>query len=184
VPARRVASPALALGVLGTLLGSWLTVGCGLGSSSTSTTAAGSRSTTTAPNRHLGTPTPVDKVLPGQCFNSLSDPAQQPYAVLVIGCEQPHSYEIYLRFTVKDGAKPFYPGVAYPGETPVRTGVEQHCLDEFESWIGTPWTQSEFDVATWWPSEISWKANDRVATCAVYRYDSQQSTGSARGTGK
>ena len=169
----------------------WLAVGvslalltsCGLRSSGTGTTSKGSHATTSAPNPHVGTPTPVDSVLPGQCFNSLSDPAQQPYAVLVIGCEKPHSYEIYERFTVKDGKKPYYAGVAYPGETPVRTAVEQHCLDGFQAWIGTPWTQSEFDVATWWPSEVSWKSNDRAATCAVYRYDSRQTTGSARATG-
>ncbi len=126
-----------------------------------------------------GSPTPVDDVLPGQCFNPLPDPAQQPFAVLAIGCEVPHTYQVYDRFMYHDSTGRIAPkSEAYPGDTTVRTTAEQQCYANFSAWMGISWTKSNYDIATWWPSAASWPKADRSITCAVYRYNDKLTVGS------
>lgn len=175
LPARRVVV------TLGALVGMLALPACGRSSDSE---GAAPSTTTTArvPRPNPGTPSPVDQVLPGQCFNEVSDPTQRRFAVLVIGCEEPHMFEVYDRFDLRDERDRPYPASAsYPGETPVRTAAEQGCYDRFESWMGIPWTASAFDIQTYWPSATSWRRGDRVVTCTAYRFDGTPTTGTARG---
>jgi hypothetical protein len=121
----------------------------------------------------------VDEVLPGQCFNQLPDPAQRPYAVLEIGCEVPHTYQVFDRFTYRDSAgKPATSKVTYPGEAPVRQGAEQECFAAFKPWMGIAWTKSNYDIATWWPTADSWTNDDRSITCAVFKFTGKNTMGS------
>jgi hypothetical protein len=126
---------------------------------------------------------PIDQVLPGQCFDQLPDPAQRPFAVLAIPCERRHHYEIFHRFTYRDGEGRAVPrGYPYPGETTVRTAAEAGCFDQFAGWMGTDWTRSDYDIQSWWPSADSWARHDRTITCAAFRFDGTPTTGSVRGS--
>ncbi len=151
------------------------------GDSTTTTVPAGPTTTTIPP----GTPVAFASILPGQCFDKVPSPEQQPFAAMLIPCEQPHFYELYTQLTYTDEAgKKANLSVAYPGETVVRTRTEGLCFADFEPWIGTSWTKSDFDVEVWWPSAISWSEGDRQVLCAAYRYDGERSAGSARASGE
>ena len=130
-----------------------------------------------------GTATQFTSLLPGQCFDQVPDQAQRRFAVMVIGCEDPHYYELYdsLNYTDDDGDRA-HGGISYPGETDVRTRAEAQCFEAFESWMGVPWTASEYDIRVYWPSERSWGNLDRTILCAVYRFDGDKTEGSVRGT--
>ena len=161
-------------------------VGC---SDSTASKAAGTGSTvvgstnTTEPPGLQGQPTTIDKVTVGQCANDVPDLNQRLFAVLLIGCEQRHTYEVYFQFRYPAGAAAMPAGTPYPGETVVRKASETECYNQFEAWMGSPWTESNFDIQTWWPSKVSWNTvNDRRVTCAGYQLSGKKSVGSARGT--
>lgn len=161
-----------------------LLAGCGLSGSSDGATS--SSTTTSRPARPAaGTPSPVDQVLPGQCFNEVPDPTQRPFAVLVVGCEELHGFEVYDRFNLTDErGRPYPLSAGYPGETPVRTAAEAGCYERFEPWMGVPWTTSAFDIQTFWPSASSWRRGDRVVTCAAFPFDGTPTVGTARGAGR
>lgn len=173
-------TPALAALVVALALAA---ASCGGGSASSH--RAHSSSTTEAPTTTLVPPgilTPIDQVLPGQCFDQLPDEAQRPFAVLAIPCEQPHHYEIFDRFEYRDAEGKAIPRwKSYPGTTTVRRAAEQGCFERFEPWMGIEWTRSDFDIQSWWPSAASWRKFDRQVTCAVFRFTGAATRGSVRG---
>ena len=147
-----------------------------------STTTAAAPTTTTIPQ---GTLTPFSQILEGQCFDQLPSTDQQPFAALVIACEQSHTFETYHRFTYTDAAGKRMPySMPYPGEDVVRTRAEALCYSDFQPWMGKEWTNSNYDIKSWWPSPPSWAQQDREVLCAVYRYDGKHTKGSVRGTGE
>ncbi len=167
-----------------TLAVALLLAGCGgddeAGSGDGGGTTSVATTTTLVPPGLLS---PIDQVLPGQCFDQLPDEAQRPYAVLAIPCEQSHHFEIFQRFPFRDADGKAVPkGYAYPGETTVRTHAETGCYDAFAGWMGTEWTKSDYDIQSWWPSAESWAKHDRITTCAVFRFDGDPTKGSVRGT--
>ena len=195
-------------------------VGCSDSGSSSSppkstTKAAGQNGAPGAPATTIaltGTLTKVDAVLPGMCFNALPDKQQRLVAVLVIGCEDPHTFEAFATFTSRLGSKKSAaaattptptatstvqskrgasttttkdvaaPAVAYPGAVPVRDDAEAQCVGAFEEWMGLPWTSSTYDIQSWWPSDSSWARGDRAILCAAYRVAGGTTKGSVRGT--
>lgn len=148
------------------------------GDDGTTTTAAA----TTVPM--TGTLTALSEVLPGQCFDELPDPTQQPFAVLVIPCEEPHTFEIYAQTRLELGdAAPA--GGAYPGELAVANAAESQCIAGFTPFMGSQWEASVYDVQAWWPSEQSWSEDrDRSIVCAVFRVTGGRTKGSVRGSAK
>jgi hypothetical protein len=136
--------------------------------------------TTTIPQ---GTPTPFSELLEGQCFDQLPSTDQQPFAVLVIACERSHTFEVYDQLSYTDGAGKKVPySTSYPGDNVVRPRAEALCYTAFQPWMGKEWTNSNYDIKTWWPSAQSWPKHDRQVLCAVYRYDGKHTKGSVRGT--
>jgi len=158
-----------------------LTAGCFSGNlTATPTTSTAAPTTTTLVPR--GILSRLDQVLPGQCFDPLPDRDQRPYAVLAIPCEQPHRNEIFDRITYRgDSGRPASRGAPYPGETAVRIMAEQACYSRFETWMGLPWTASDFDIETWYPSATSWTAGDRSITCTAMEFRGRPTKGSVRG---
>ena len=136
--------------------------------------------TTTNP---AGVVTSIDKVDVGACLDNVPQVEQRSVAVIVVPCEDPHSFEVYDQqeyFSEESTA----PGVDFPGDTVVSNVAETQCITEFEEFIGVQWEASEYDVQVWWPSETSWiDDDDRLVTCAVYRLNGEPSKGSARGVG-
>ncbi len=71
--------------------------------------------TTTEPLGLQGQPTTIDKITVGQCANDVPDLNQRLFAVLLIGCEQRHTYEVYFQFRYPSGAAVLPAGTPYPG---------------------------------------------------------------------
>lgn len=173
---------AVAVALAATAAVSIVAAGCFDGSltADPTTTTATPTTTTLVPPGILSR---LDQVLPGQCFDPLPDRDQRPFAVLAIPCEKPHRNEIFDRISYRgDNGKPAPRGAAYPGETAVRTMAEQACYSRFETWMGIPWTASDFDIETWYPSSTSWDGGDRSITCTVMEFRGRPTKGSVRGS--
>jgi len=191
----------------GCSLGGKSSANTGGSSTTTASKAGGDDGATPTTTSMVGKVTRVDAVLPGMCFNLLPDAAQKVIAVLLIGCEDPHTHEAFATFKtrvpgvqVQTTAAPTTTGsdssttgratpttrppaaTGYPGETRIRDDAEAQCVGAFEEWMGIPWTSSEFDVQSWWPSAASWARGDRSILCAAYRVTGGATKGSARGT--
>lgn len=170
-----LASAALALGA------------CGSGSSSTSSSTTSERETTTTTDPDAPPEGAVAKGLNslqvGQCFLPVTgNDAAEDRAVWVVECSDPHLFELYARLRYTG------PGAAsggFPGSTTVQNWAEQKCFDEFEGFVGVPWTRSDLEIQTWWPSLQSWGKPDRTVLCAVTPADGGLTTGSqgAEGAG-
>lgn len=121
-------------------------------------------------------------MIAGQCLDALPDEAQQTYAVMVIPCEDPHTYEVYAQTKIDIGS-PTPPGTPYPGGLTVSNAAEAQCLSAFEQFMGLSWEESNYDVQAWWPSAESWTAKkDRTVLCGVYRVTGGTTKGSVRGS--
>ena len=86
----------------------------------------------------------------------------------VIGCEQPHTHEIYavVHYTEKD---------VYPGTAELETFAQRECLGAFEPYVGI----SAFDSTlffTWLvPSLDGWnKEKDRDVLCVLGAQDGRK----------
>jgi len=157
------------------------------GSASRSTTTTSSSTSTTIPKGPPeGAPAAIDSLEAGQCANDVPSPDQRTVAVLAVGCERPHLYEVYLTFRYPPGSQKAAPkGAPYPGETAVRSASEQECYAHFEAWMGRPWSASEFDILVWWPTSEGWAATaDRKVVCAVYPISRELTVGSVAGAAR
>jgi len=160
-----------------------LATGCGNESSGPSTTTTPTTSTTsTILEPPTGTPTGINSVVVGQCFNHAPDSAQRDLVVLKTPCEATHRFEVYATLTLPaDSPTPAPRSAPYPDETNVRTSAEQSCLGAFEPWMGTAWTASVFDFQAYWPSADGWiNRTDRLVVCAAFSLDDDLRKGSAR----
>lgn len=151
--------------------------------------ATSGTSTTTAlsdADGPIGTPTGVVEVAAGTCFNDVADPTRKPYAVMVVDCPSPHTYEAYdqIRFTGAGSGSNSAgaTGKPYPGKEPMRAAAEDACFATFQAWMGVEWKRSDFDIATWWPSAESWPLGDRTILCAVYKAVGGKVAGSVQGS--
>ncbi len=141
--------------------------------------------TTSTSTPLVGTLTPTEAVIAGQCLDDVPDPAQQTYAVMVIPCEDPHTYEVYAQAKLDLGATPTQNGAPYPGALAVANGAESQCVGAFPQFMGVKWEESEYDIQSWWPSEQSWATKkDRTILCAVYRVTGGKTKGTVRGSGQ
>lgn len=162
-----------------------LLVGCTTdqGSDGKDDTPGASTTTTSAPL--VGILTPTEAVIAGQCLDDVPDPAQQTYAVMVIPCEDPHTYEVFAQAKLDLGTTPTQPGAPYPGALAVANGAEAQCVGAFPQFMGVKWEESEYDIQTWWPSEQSWATKkDRTILCSVYRVTGGKTKGTVRGSGQ
>lgn len=174
-PSRRTA----VVGAAGLTLVVSLLAGCSNDTSAGDGTTTTSKVTTTT--SLVGVLTPVEQLTTGQCFDELPESEQQPFAVMIIDCKDPHTFEAYAsaKLAISKSTKV---GAAYPGELPVANAAEAQCFELFPAFVGVEWEVSDYDIQTWWPSNASWKNdNDRAVVCAVYRVTGGRTTGSVRG---
>jgi hypothetical protein len=117
----------------------------------------------------------------GQCIEDASAftgrQVNEITRIRAIPCRMPHQAEVYVRGQVSGG-----PEAPFPGIGPLRHDAQGQCRDEFEHFVGVPWTHSELDIAALWPSPDSWPTGDRLVVCVVFRVDGQPLEGSARGS--
>jgi hypothetical protein len=150
------------------------------GAKGTATTTTVAVTTTTA---LTGVLTATTAVIAGQCLDDVPDPAQQEYAVLVIPCEEAHTYEVYAQANIDIGS-PTPAGTPYPGALTVANKAEAQCFGAFDQFMGVKWEESNYDIQTWWPSQVSWDKRDRTILCGVYRVTGGKTKGTVRGKGQ
>lgn len=111
----------------------------------------------------------------GDCF-SAPEGATTIQEVELIDCNTPHDYEAYNNHQITQST--------YPTSSEMDTIIQEACLGSFETYVGTSFENSEYDVTSLNPSESSWEQGDRSITCVIKTMDGSQLTESARGTGK
>jgi hypothetical protein len=156
---------------------------CSSGDTATTSTSSTASTTTAATGPPAGaTEEGLRSVAIGQCFElPRDDPEAQDRAVWIIDCADPHTHEV---FDIVDFAGPELKGGGYAGAAAVQDWAEQACFDRFEAFVGVPWTRSNLEIETWWPSAESWGRNDRKVICTVFPQSGGRTTGSQRGTGR
>ena len=109
----------------------------------------------------------------GDCFNDVGFD-DEVSSVPGIPCSDPHDNEAYAVFDV---SVPSYP----EGEGMSELAYES-CMDRFAAYVGKDDESSSLEITTMFPSQQSWRENDREVICAVYDMNAQKLTGTTRGS--
>jgi hypothetical protein len=126
----------------------------------------------------------VEKLRVGDCVrvpsSSLSEGREEVEALHAAPCDQPHSGEVVA---VDDDF--FGQFSSFPGEETLLEYVEEHCIDQLDTYTGTSYDSSTFDVVQLVPSSASWRQADRGITCIGLTLDASlenvlDTTGSIR----
>ena len=114
----------------------------------------------------------------GDCFSADSD---EVATVLIVDCDQPHTYEAYFVFDHQAG-----PGDAYPGDQEILEFADGECRPPFEEFVGKDYESSIWYITSIPPSADTWEAGDREIICTLNQEDAGgeaiEVTGSAEGT--
>jgi hypothetical protein len=131
-----------------------------------------------APEAIEGVETSVFDLEIGDCFSADSDEVE---SVLVVDCEQPHSYEAFFRFDHEAG-----PDEEYPGDQEILEYADSECRPPFEEFVGTDYESSIWYITSVTPSAETWAAGDREIICTLDQQDADgqavEVTGSAEGS--
>lgn len=109
----------------------------------------------------------------GQCLNEPD--SEEVVNVEVVDCEEVHDLEVYHIADLVD--QDFV-------ESEIDSDSFEICLDRFDSFIGTAYLDSEFEIYYLIPSEDSWQDGDREVVCAVYDLTNEKTRGSAENSGR
>ena len=111
----------------------------------------------------------------GTCYNQ---PTAAPGAaggyVTTVPCAISHTYEMFYT-----GALPDLGGAPRAGD--LLSWIHDNCDPAFASYVGVPVSQSRLDEYLQFPSDESWAAGDRAATCSLGSKDHAPITGSMQG---
>lgn len=112
----------------------------------------------------------------GQCFND-PEATDEISDVALVDCAEPHNNEVYHLFDI--------PGDEFPGRSTVSDLATEGCIDAFETFVGASYATSDFGIFPISPTEDSWnRADDREVVCALFDLTTNESTGSARNSGR
>mgnify|MGYP000850476337 FL=1 len=125
----------------------------------------------------------------GDCFD---DPYAEggmagdgPWPVLLIPCDDPHSFELYAKSDL--GASHFpdamSPTAEFPGDDEVGEAADEVCYDAFDDFVGESYEDSTLDYWYYPPVAESWAHGDRLVRCAV-GYDDETISWSVEGSGR
>ena len=149
----------------------------------TSTHAAtASASTTEAPDDdddgdEVGRETSVFELDEQDCFDAAGSEVE---TVTVVGCDGPHTYEVFAAFDHEaDGDEP------YPGDDAILEYADSRCQPLFEDYVGIDYESSIYWITSVTPSDETWKSSDREIVCALkLGEDGKETSGSAEGSGQ
>lgn len=111
----------------------------------------------------------------GDCFNVPEE--ELVMSLEAVPCGDPHDAEAY------DSFQQF--GTEYPGEETVSEASAWGCYDRFETFVGQPWDDSEFDFWYLEPTRESWEeGDDREVLCALTSFDGSRLVGSMQGANR
>ena len=175
--ARAAAGVLLAAAVLGVSACSSSTTP---GSPSAAPAAAGSPTPAAAAPTSAGpTEQSVLDLEVGQCINPPGgqDQADLISSVTVVDCAEPHLGEIFSLPQLPDGA--------FPGTDAVQGSAEELCTNQdFETYVGVPYQESEIFSSPLVPTEETWAQGDREVACLLVNEEGTETTGSLRGANR
>ena len=109
----------------------------------------------------------------GDCFDDINSSVEEVSSVPGVPCSQPHDYETYAIFDVDI--------TSYPEDEGMSDLALESCMGRFESYVGKDYQSSSLDITSMYPSQQSWRENDREIVCAIYDMNAQKLTGTAKG---
>lgn len=130
-----------------------------------------------------GTVVPVFDLHPSQCLDPpQANPDLSVTKVTVLRCSEPHVDEVYcvVAYTsqvptspssCRDGHLSGDLSEAYPGEQALSKFAAAACLNEFEPYVGLPYTSSSLYYTYLYPSASSWDSparRDRNVVCVIH----------------
>ena len=114
----------------------------------------------------------------GDCFSAESDSIE---SVLVVDCDQSHTYEAFFVLDHEAG-----PDEEYPGDEAMLTYADDACQPPFEEFVGTDYESSIWYITSVTPSAETWAEGDREIICTLDQQDADgepiEVTGTAEGT--
>jgi hypothetical protein len=81
----------------------------------------------------------------------------------VVECDELHYMEVAGRYELADAE--------YPGNAALILSSYEGCQPIFETYTGTPFWDSEYDIRTITPSPFTWSQGDRAVICLVSTVD-------------
>lgn len=103
---------------------------------------------------------PASELRVGDCFDLKDPTAENVDDVAARVCTEEHEFEVYFVGILPAGD--------YPGDAAFSNYVDVECLASFETYIGTPYLESELDVFYFTPTVETWNEGDRSIQCAAY----------------
>ncbi len=126
--------------------------------------------------------TSVAELEVGDCFDDPGPDVELVADVDLVDCAEPHDYEVL--------AQPVRAAdLEYPGQLAMFLWADEQCLDRFEAYVGSPYSESAVYLTSMIPTPESWEQGDRdrQATCLIYQVDAAEeiipTTGSLRNSG-
>ena len=68
---------------------------------------------------------------------------------------------------------------SYPEDEAMSDLALESCMGRFESYVCKDYQSSSLDITSMYPSQQSWRENDREIVCAIYDMNARKLTGSA-----
>jgi len=109
----------------------------------------------------------------GDCFND-GGFYDEVSSVPGVPCSVPHDNEAYAVFDVSV--------TSYPEGEGMSELAYESCMERFATYVGKDYESSSLEITTMFPSQQSWRENDREVICAVFDMNAQKLTGTARGS--
>lgn len=103
----------------------------------------------------------------GDCLNqTVTEEVEEVSSVPTVPCGEPHDSEAYARTDLPEGD--------YPGDEAVAEAADSFCYDEFATFVGMSYDESVLELASFFPTQVSWDQNeDREILCFVSSPDGQ-----------
>ena len=113
----------------------------------------------------------------GDCFNGEESNTEESIEVTdveLVSCDDPHENEVYAVFELPDSS--------WKGNDYVFEQASIGCGARFEAFVGIEYELSTLYADIVYPSEESWKENDRKVKCSVTEESAMKVSGSAKGS--
>jgi hypothetical protein len=125
----------------------------------------------------------VDAKGNGTCLLIPEDLPPEIKKLPVIGCDQPHTHEVYAKIAYFDEAAPTKPVDVFPGLTKLDTFAQTQCLKAFTDYVGINLFDSRLNDTWLLPTLDAWnKQNYRSILCVVLDPANEKVVGSLRGS--
>jgi hypothetical protein len=110
----------------------------------------------------------------GDCFDNSYAINDEVSDLPGVPCSEPHDYETYAVFDISMDS--------YPTEDAMAELAYDSCLERFDSFVGLEYESSVLEIITMYPTNESWRQDDREVVCALYDMNEEKLIGSTRGS--